>query len=181
MKVLPTAIPEVLVLQPTVHADARGWFFEGFNRRAFMAATGVNVDFVQDNYSKSVRGTLRGLHYQLAHPQAKLVRVIAGEIYDVAVDIRRSSRTFGQWTGHRLTADSRKMAWIPAGFAHGFLVLSDDAEVLYKVTDYYDPASERSILWSDTTLDIAWPQADPLLLSDKDRFALPFAQAEMYA
>lgn len=181
MKVLQTAIPEVLVLQPAVHADARGWFTEGYNRRAFVAATGIDADFVQDNHSQSSRGTLRGLHYQLAHPQAKLVRVTAGEIYDVAVDMRRGSRTFGKWVGRRLSAETHEMTWIPVGFAHGFLVLSDVAEVLYKVTDYYDRTSERSVLWNDPELAITWPCVDALLLSDKDRAAPPFAAAETYA
>ncbi|QET02612.1 dTDP-4-dehydrorhamnose 3,5-epimerase [Cupriavidus pauculus] len=181
MKVLQTAIPEVLILQPAVHADARGWFFEGYNRRAFAAAAGVDPEFVQDNHSRSSRGTLRGLHYQLARPQGKLVRVTEGEIYDVAVDIRRASPTFGQWTGHRLRADDHEMTWIPAGFAHGFLVLSEFAEVSYKVTDYYDAASERSILWNDPAIGIDWPDVDHLLLSDKDRAASPFATAEVYA
>ncbi|NYH98062.1 dTDP-4-dehydrorhamnose 3,5-epimerase [Cupriavidus plantarum] len=181
MRVLPTAIPDVLILRPAVHADARGWFFEGYNRRAFAAAAGIDPDFVQDNHSRSSRGTLRGLHYQLARPQGKLVRVTEGEIYDVAVDIRRGSPTFGRWTGHHLRAEEHELTWIPPGFAHGFLVLSDFAEVSYKVTDYYDAASERSVLWNDPTLAIDWPMTVPLLLSDKDRAASPFAAAEVYA
>lgn len=181
MKSVATALPGVLVLQPTVHTDARGWFLEGFNRRTFAAATGVDADFVQDNHSCSAQGTLRGLHYQTVQTQAKLVRVIKGQIFDVAVDLRRSSPTFGKWVGRILSDQNREMTWIPQGFAHGFLVLSEQAEVLYKTTDYYLPSAERSILWNDETLDISWPHVDALLISDKDRAGMRFADAEVFA
>lgn len=180
MNVLRTAIPDVLILRPRVYEDARGWFMESFNQRAFAAATGVDVEFVQDNHSLSVGGTLRGLHYQIAQPQAKLVRVIRGEIFDVAVDLRRTSPTFGKWIGRHLSAENREMTWIPQGFAHGFLVLTEVAEVLYKTTDYYLPTAERTILWNDATLDIAWPRVDQLLMSEKDRQATRFAAADTF-
>ncbi|WP_061952632.1 dTDP-4-dehydrorhamnose 3,5-epimerase [Cupriavidus pauculus] len=180
MKVIRSAIPDVLVLQPTVHTDARGWFFEGFNQRTFAAATGLDEGFVQDNHSCSLRYTLRGLHYQVSQTQAKLVRVVHGEVFDVAVDLRRSSPTFGQWVSRVLSAENREMTWVPRGFAHGFLVLSDRAEVLYKTTDYYQPDAERSILWNDPVLAIAWPQTEGLLLSEKDQSAKRFADAELF-
>lgn len=169
----PTAIPDVLVLEPKVFGDARGFFFESFNQRDFEQATGLQgVTFVQDNHSKSARGVLRGLHYQLQHPQGKLVRVVAGEVFDVAVDIRRSSPTFGQWVGEVLSADNQKQLWVPPGFAHGFLVLSEAAEFLYKTTDYWYPEHERSLLWSDPQLNIGWPlQGQPPLLAAKDAAA----------
>lgn len=157
MKVTSTAIPEVLVIEPKVFGDARGFFFESFNQKAFDEAIGRHVDFVQDNHSRSVKGVLRGLHYQVQQPQGKLVRVVRGAVFDVAVDIRRSSSTFGQWVGVELTEDNHKQLWVPAGFAHGFLVLSDTAEFLYKTTNYYAPAHERCIVWNDAGLAIAWP------------------------
>ncbi len=181
MKVERASIADVLVLEPKVFGDARGFFLENYNRRTFAQATGIDVDFVQDNHSRSARNVLRGLHYQLRQPQGKLVRVIAGEIWDVAVDLRRGSPQFGRWTGTRLDAESHRMLWIPVGFAHGFVVLSDYAEVQYKVTDYYAPEHERSLLWNDPALAIAWPQRGDPVLSDKDRRGTPLAQAETFA
>ena len=181
MRTIPTAIPAVLLFEPKVFGDARGFFFESYNRRAFRDATGVDAEFVQDNHSRSGRNVLRGLHYQVRQPQGKLVRVIAGEIYDVAVDLRRGSPTFGRWEGMRLDAESKRMLWIPAGFAHGFLVTSESAEVLYKTTDYYAPEHERTLLWSDPALAIPWPLAGEPVLADKDRRGVPLARAETYA
>jgi dTDP-4-dehydrorhamnose 3,5-epimerase len=181
MNVIPTAIPEVLVIEPRVFGDARGFFFESWNARAFDAAVGCEVRFVQDNHSASVRDVLRGLHYQVRQPQGKLVRVIAGEVYDVAVDLRRSSPTFGRWVAERLSADNRRMMWVPAGFAHGFLVLSERAEFLYKTTDYYAPEHERTLLWNDPALAIDWPLAREPLLKPKDAGGIPLAQAETFA
>lgn len=166
--VTPTAIPDVLVLEPKVFGDARGFFFESFNQRDFEQATGLNVTFVQDNHSKSAQGVLRGLHYQIQHPQGKLVRVVQGEVFDVAVDLRRSSPTFGKWVGEILSAENKKQMWVPPGFAHGFLVLSESAEFLYKTTDYWYPEHERSLLWNDATVGVAWPSAKQPLLSSKD-------------
>jgi dTDP-4-dehydrorhamnose 3,5-epimerase len=181
MKALPSALSEVLILEPQVFEDERGFFYESYNERAFAQASGLHVHFVQDNHSRSVKNVLRGLHYQIRQPQGKLVRVTAGEVYDVAVDLRRSSRTFGQWTANRLSAANRRMVWIPPGFAHGFLVVSEHAEVQYKTTDYWAPEHERTILWNDATLAIAWPLAgaEPIL-SAKDRSAVPFEQAEFF-
>ena len=181
MKVLREDLGGVKVLEPRVFGDDRGYFYESWNQRAFDALVGRPIAFVQDNHSKSVRGVLRGLHYQLApRSQGKLVRVVAGEVFDVAVDIRRSSPTYGRWIGERLSAENRRMMWVPEGFAHGFVVLSETAEVLYKATDFYAPDHERTLLWNDPALAIAWPlQADPLL-SDKDRRGVPLAQAETY-
>jgi dTDP-4-dehydrorhamnose 3,5-epimerase len=179
VNVTPTAIPEVLVLEPKVFGDSRGFFLESWNERAF-AAAGIPGRFVQDNHSRSGRNVLRGLHYQLRQAQGKLVRVIAGEIYDVAVDIRRSSATFGRWVGERLSAENRRMMWVPAGFAHGFLVVSDAAEVLYKATDYYAPEHERTIAWNDPDLAIAWPLAGEAVLSAKDAAGAPFRESEVY-
>ena len=159
MKAAPTAIPEVLLLEPAVLGDERGFFFESYNRRDFRRATGLDFEFVQDNHSRSRKGVLRGLHYQIRHPQGTLVRVTAGEIWDVAVDLRKSSKHFGKAVGFALNAESRKIAWIPPGFAHGFLVTSEHAEVIYKTTDYYAPEHERTLLWSDPALAIAWPLA----------------------
>jgi len=181
MKVIETALPGVLVLEPRVFSDPRGWFMEVFNRRAFREATGLELDFVQDNVSRSARNVLRGLHYQIQQPQGKLIRVLAGEIWDVAVDLRRSSRTFGKWAGFRVSAESARLAWIPQGFAHGFLVTSDSAEVQYKTTDYYAPQHERAMLWSDPALGIEWPLAGEPIVADKDRAAKRFAEAETYA
>ena len=179
MTVTPTAIPDVMVIEPKVFGDARGFFLESWNRRAFSAA-GIRAEFVQDNHSRSGRNVLRGLHYQLQQAQGKLVRVVAGEIYDVAVDIRRSSPTFGRWVGVALSAENRQMIWIPAGFAHGFLVLSDAAEVLYKATDYYAPEHERTIVWDDPDLAIEWPLGGPPVLSAKDRTGVRFRDAQVF-
>ncbi|SDI17069.1 dTDP-4-dehydrorhamnose 3,5-epimerase [Pseudomonas benzenivorans] len=180
MKVIATRLPEVLILEPKVFADERGFFFESFNARAFHEATGVDCSFVQDNHSRSQRGVLRGLHYQVRQAQGKLIRVIAGEVYDVAVDVRRGSPTFGQWNGVQLSAENKRQLWLPEGFAHGFLVLSEFAELLYKTTDYYAPAHERCIRWDDPTLAIDWPLAGPPLLSTKDRAGLALADAEPF-
>jgi dTDP-4-dehydrorhamnose 3,5-epimerase len=180
MRAIPTDIPDVVVLEPKVFGDDRGFFFESYNRRTFREAIGRDAVFVQDNHSKSARGVLRGLHYQLQNVQAKLVRVAAGEVYDVAVDLRRSSATFGRWVGVRLSAANRRMLWIPEGFAHGFLVTSDTAEFLYKTTDYYAPQHERSLLWSDPELGIDWPLEGPPLLKPGDARGVPFARAETF-
>lgn len=177
MNVTPTAIPDVLLLEPKVFGDSRGFFFESFNQRAFEAAIGCPAHFVQDNHSLSSRGVLRGLHYQVEQPQGKLVRVVAGAVFDVAVDIRSGSPTFGRWVGVELTADNKRQLWIPPGLAHGFLVLSDTAEFLYKTTDYYAPAHERCILWNDPALDIRWPLAEPPILSSKDAAGLSLSVA----
>lgn len=179
MNVIPTAIPDVLIVEPKVFTDARGFFYESFNKKAMQAA-GMTGDFVQDNHSRSARNVLRGLHYQIRQPQGKLVRVVAGEIFDVAVDIRRRSPTFGKWVGMELSAENKRMAWIPPGFAHGFLVLSEFAEVLYKTTDYWAPQSERAIVWNDRDLAIAWPAAEEPRLSDKDRAGAAFREAELF-
>lgn len=180
MKVIPGALPEVLVFEPEVFTDARGFFFESFSQRRFREATGLDLTFVQDNHSRSARGVLRGLHYQVRQAQGKLVRVVAGEVFDVAVDLRRSSPRFGRWTGERLSADNRRLHWIPPGFAHGFLALSHTADVAYKVTSYYAPEHERCLLWSDPALAIDWPLEGEPLLSDRDRRGLPLAGAESY-
>ncbi|MDR1350314.1 MAG: dTDP-4-dehydrorhamnose 3,5-epimerase [Zoogloeaceae bacterium] len=174
-------IPDVLLLTPKVFSDARGFFFESFNAREFAALSGLAVDFVQDNHSRSARHVLRGLHYQLRQSQGKLVRVTAGEVFDVAVDIRRSSPDFGRWTGARLSAENKCQLWIPPGFAHGFLCLSEYAEFLYKTTDYYAPEQERCILWNDPALGIDWPLAGATPnLSAKDQQGVPLAQAEVF-
>jgi dTDP-4-dehydrorhamnose 3,5-epimerase len=180
MKAVPTAIPEVLLIEPRVFGDARGFFYESWNARAFDAAVGKPVRFVQDNHSASLRGVLRGLHYQLRQPQGKLVRVVAGEVYDVVVDLRRSSPTFGRWVGERLSAENHRMLWVPEGFAHGFLVLSDRAEFLYKTTDYYAPEHERTLLWNDPALAIDWPIESPPQLKAKDEAGTPLARAETF-
>jgi dTDP-4-dehydrorhamnose 3,5-epimerase len=180
MKIQSTEISEVLLIEPKVFGDARGFFFESYNRRDFARATGINVEIVQDNHSKSGRGVLRGLHYQIRQPQGKLVRVIAGEVWDVAVDLRRSSPTFGRWVGFTLSAESKRMAWIPPGFAHGFVVTSESAEFLYKTTDYYAPEHERAILWSDPQLAIRWPITGEPLVADKDRKASLLRDAELF-
>ncbi len=181
MKITPTALEGVLLLEPRVFGDERGWFMEAFNAEKFAKATGCTKPFVQDNQSKSSKGVLRGLHYQLgAHPQDKLVRVLSGEIFDVAVDIRRGSPTFGQWVGETLSAENKRQLWVPVGFAHGFVVTSETAEVLYKVTDVYDPAGERSILWSDSDIGVDWPLDGPPSLSIKDAEAPVFARAEVF-
>lgn len=182
MQAQSTELPEVLLLEPKVFGDERGYFMEAFHQTRFAELTGKHTDFVQDNQSGSRRGVLRGLHYQVgAHPQGKLVRVLSGAVFDVAVDIRRSSPRFGQWTGRPLSADNRHQLWVPPGFAHGFLVTSEHAEVLYKVTDVYDPAGERAIRWDDPTIGIAWPEGIAPVLSDKDAAAPPLAEAEVFA
>ncbi|MEX2130901.1 MAG: dTDP-4-dehydrorhamnose 3,5-epimerase [Pseudohongiellaceae bacterium] len=180
MQITPTTIPDLLILEPRVHGDHRGYFMETW-RQSIFAKHGLPTEFVQDNQSKSEQGILRGLHYQLTHPQGKLVRVISGEIFDVAVDLRRSSATFGQWDGVKLSSDNRRQLWVPPGFAHGFYVLSDSAEVVYKCTDYYVPEDERGLLWNDPELDIEWPLLAPEpVLSDKDRAARLLKDAELY-
>jgi len=179
MRVSPTKISDVKVIEPDVFGDERGFFIETWQRKKF-AEAGIDYDFVQDNHSRSVRGTLRGLHYQILQPQGKLVRVMAGEVYDVAVDIRRDSPTFGQWVGEYLSAENKRMFWIPPGFAHGFCVISDIADFLYKCTDYYSPDHERCIYWDDSSLAIDWPLSGEPIVSEKDRQGLPFAEAECY-
>ena len=181
MKVAATAIPGLLLLEPAVHEDARGFFFESFNRKRFDDAIGRSVRFLQDNHSYSSRHVLRGLHYQLRRPQGKLVRVIAGEVFDVAIDLRRSSPTFGKSVGVVLSAENKKQLWIPEGFAHGFLVLSEGAEVLYKATDYYAPEDERCLIWNDPAIGIDWPKNGDPILSAKDRLGLPLSEAEVFA
>lgn len=176
MKATPTAIADVLLMEPRVFGDARGFFYESFNARDFAAATGLEVNFVQDNHSKSARGVLRGLHYQVQKPQGKLVRVVAGEVFDVVVDIRPQSPTYGQWVGEHLSADNQRQLWIPPGLAHGFLVLSESAEFLYKTTDYYAPEFERCLAWDDPSLNIAWPLNGLVpVVSAKDALGHPFA------
>ena len=181
MNVIRTAIPEVVLIEPKVFGDARGFFFESFNQKAFNDATGTNHQFVQDNHSRSAQGVLRGLHYQIQQPQGKLVRVVRGAVIDVAVDIRKSSPTFGQWVAEELSEDNHRQLWVPPGFAHGFVVLSEVAEFLYKTTDYYAPAFERCIAWDDPTLAIDWKLAGRQpLLSAKDAQGLPLAKAELF-
>lgn len=178
MNIIKTEIPEIMIFEPKVFGDDRGFFFESFSQRIFEDAVGHKVEFVQDNHSKSVKGVLRGLHYQLApHAQGKLVRCVAGEVFDVAVDIRKSSATFGQWVGVNLSADNKRQLWIPEGFAHGFLVLSDSAEFVYKTTNYYAANSEQGIIWNDKSLNISWPLIDEPLLSSKDSLANTFSNA----
>ena len=182
MRVMPTALPEVLIIEPDVFGDSRGFFFESYSEQRFAEAVGREVRFVQDNHSRSAKGVLRGLHYQLPPAcQAKLVRVAVGEIFDVAVDMRRSSPTFGRWAGAVLTAENHRQLWIPEGFAHGFLTLSERAEVLYKASDYYAPADEGSVSWNDPELGIDWPEAGEPILSDKDRAAPPLRQARTFS
>lgn len=180
MKVVPSAIPDVFLIEPKVFGDSRGFFFESYNQQSFSEKIGVDVNFVQDNHSRSSKNVLRGLHYQIEQAQGKLVRVVSGEIFDVAVDIRKSSPTFGQWVGYLLSAENKQQLWVPAGFAHGFLVVSETAEVLYKATDYYAPQHERSILWNDPDLAIAWPLDSEPILSAKDIAGKPFKDAEVY-
>jgi dTDP-4-dehydrorhamnose 3,5-epimerase len=181
VKVTRTAIPDVLVIEPKVFGDSRGFFFESFNQKAFDEAVGKHVDFVQDNHSRSAKGVLRGLHYQIQQPQGKLVRVVRGAVYDVAVDIRKSSPTFGQWVGIELTEDNHKQFWVPVGFAHGFMVLSESADFLYKTTDYYAPAHERCIAWNDSSLAIEWPSIDVSpQLSAKDAAGAKFIDASIF-
>jgi dTDP-4-dehydrorhamnose 3,5-epimerase len=179
MRVVPTAIPDVLVVEPRVFGDQRGFFFESWNRRALRDA-GLDADFVQDNHSRSARGVLRGLHYQIRHPQGKLVRVVAGEVFDVAVDLRRGSPTFGRHVAITLSAENRRMLWVPPGFAHGFYVTSESADFLYKTTDYWHQEHERTLLWSDPALGIAWPVDGAPLVAAKDAAGAPLATAELY-
>ncbi len=180
MNVRPTRLPEVLIVEPTVFGDERGFFYESFNEREFAEKTGVTTRFVQDNHSRSQRNVLRGLHYQIENPQGKLVRVVVGEVLDVAVDLRRSSPYFGQWTSVRLSARNQRQLWIPAGFAHGFLVLSESAEFLYKTTDYYNPTAERCLLWSDPALAIDWKLDGPPQLSAKDQNGKLLKDADLF-
>lgn len=179
MKLIETAVRDALIIEPKVFGDARGFFMESWNRRTF-ASLGLDLDFVQDNHSRSQRGVLRGLHYQLQQPQGKLVRVVSGAVFDVAVDLRRNSPTFGKWAGVELSAENQRMFWVPPGFAHGFLVLSESADFLYKATDYYAPAHERSLLWNDPDLGIDWPLAGEPVLAAKDAAGLRFKDAEVY-
>jgi dTDP-4-dehydrorhamnose 3,5-epimerase len=181
MKATPLAIPDVVLIEPKVFGDERGFFFESFNQRQFNAAIGYDVEFVQDNHSRSVKNVLRGLHYQIQHPQGKLVRAVQGTVYDVAVDLRRSSATFGQHVGVELSADNKRMLWVPPGFAHGFVVLSETAEFLYKTTDYWYPEFERSLAWNDPTVNIAWPLDGVPALSGKDQLGKLLADAEQFA
>ena len=181
MKATPTAIPEVIILEPKVFGDDRGFFFESFNARSFEQATGLKREFVQDNHSKSAKHVLRGLHYQIQNPQGKLVRVVQGEVFDVAVDLRKCSKTFGKWVGVHLSGENKKQLWVPEGFAHGFVVLSDTAEFLYKTTDYYAPEYERSLLWNDPALGIEWPVDGELKLAAKDAAAKRLNEAETFA
>jgi dTDP-4-dehydrorhamnose 3,5-epimerase len=181
MQIHTTAIPDVLILEPKVFGDDRGFFYESFNQQRFADLTGITANFVQDNHSKSSRNVLRGLHYQIQQPQGKLVRVTAGEVFDVAVDLRASSATFGQWAGVTLSAENKRQLWIPEGFAHGFIVLSESAEFLYKTTDYWAPEFERSILWNDPALGITWPGDGEPMLSDKDKLGKLLADAEVFA
>ena len=181
MKVTPTAIPEVLIIEPEVFGDARGFFYESFNQKAFNEATGTNYQFVQDNHSYSSKGVLRGLHYQIQQPQGKLVRVVRGAVFDVAVDIRKNSLTFSKWVGVELTEENHKQLWMPPGFAHGFLVISDSAEFLYKTTNYYAPEQERCIAWNDPAIDIDWPLlATQPSLSAKDQQGLTLCEAQTF-
>lgn len=183
MQVLATKLPEVKILEPKVFSDDRGFFFESFNQKVFEKALGIKLNTVQDNHSKSCKGVLRGIHYQIKHPQGKLVSVIKGSIFDVAVDLRKSSATFGQWTGETLSSENKRQLWMPQGFGHAFLVLSDDAEVLYKTTDYYYPEHERSIAWNDKKLNVDWPllQQENPILSAKDQTASSLNDAEVYS
>ncbi len=180
MQVIPTSIPDVKLVVPRVFGDARGFFFESWNARA-LAEAGIAASFVQDNHSRSSRGVLRGLHYQVQHPQGKLVRVVAGEVFDVAVDLRRSSPTFGRHVAVRLSADDKRMLWVPPGFAHGFCVTSDSADFLYKTTDYWHPEHERTLLWNDPALAIDWPLDGPPTIAARDAAGAPLATAATYA
>ena len=180
MKVINTEISEVLILEPKIFGDERGFFIESWNNDAFHEVTGLDVQFVQDNHSRSAKNVLRGLHYQIQQPQGKLVRVVRGSVFDVAVDIRKSSPTFGKWVGVELTEQNNRQFWVPPGFAHGFVVLSDSADFLYKTTDYYAPEYERSILWNDPAINIDWPIEGKPQLSTKDKEGLPLQQAEVF-
>ncbi|MBE5228223.1 MAG: dTDP-4-dehydrorhamnose 3,5-epimerase [Microcystis aeruginosa PMC 728.11] len=180
MKVIPTEIPDVLIIEPQVYGDDRGFFLESFNQKDFREKTGVNTTFVQDNHSMSLKNVLRGLHYQIPNPQGKLVRVVNGSVFDVAVDARQSSPTFGQWVSCVLSAENKRIFWVPEGFAHGFLVLSERAEFLYKTTNYYYPQYEKTILWNDADLGIDWPLEIPPILSPKDQAGQPFKSVEIF-
>ncbi|MCZ8189236.1 MAG: dTDP-4-dehydrorhamnose 3,5-epimerase [Microcystis sp. LE19-338.1B] len=180
MKVIPTEIPDVLIIEPQVYGDDRGFFLESFNQKDFREKTGVNTTFVQDNHSMSLKNVLRGLHYQIPNPQGKLVRVVSGSVFDVAVDARQSSPTFGQWVGCVLSAENKRIFWVPEGFAHGFIVLSERAEFLYKTTNYYYPQYEKTILWNDADLGIDWPLDTPPILSPKDQAGQPFKSVEVF-
>ena len=180
MNVIQTALPGVVILEPKVFGDARGFFYESFNKKT-LAPAGITAEFVQDNHSRSSQGVLRGLHYQIKQPQGKLVRVVAGDVFDVVVDIRKKSPTFGKWLGEHLSAENKRMLWVPPGFAHGFLVLSDYAEFLYKTTDYWAPEFERTIMWNDPNLGVAWPLQGEPQLSVKDKQGKPFKEAEVFA
>ncbi len=180
MRVTPTAIPDVLVIEPQVFGDDRGFFYESFNQRVWQEKTGLDRTFVQSNHSRSLQGVLRGLHYQIRQPQGKLVRVVVGEVFDVAVDLRRNSPTFGKWVGERLSAENKKLFWVPEGFGHGFVVLSDVAEFLYKTTDYYAPDHERCIIWDDPDIGINWQLTGEPILSVKDAEGVLFKDAEVY-
>jgi len=181
MKVTPTAIPDVLIIEPKVFGDERGFFFESFNQKAFNEATCLDVNFVQDNHSRSAKGVLRGLHYQVQQPQGKLVRVVRGAVFDVAVDIRQGSSTFGKWVGTELSEENHKQLWVPAGFAHGFLVLSESADFLYKTTNYYAPVHERCIVWNDPAIGIEWPGGLQPMLSVKDEAGKQLIEAEIFS
>ncbi|MBD2197801.1 MULTISPECIES: dTDP-4-dehydrorhamnose 3,5-epimerase [Calothrix] len=180
MRVTPTEIPDLLVIEPQVFGDERGYFYESYNEKAWREKTGIIEHFVQDNHSRSAKNILRGLHYQIQQPQGKLVRVVVGEVFDVAVDLRKSSPTFGQWVGTNLSAENKRQLWIPVGFAHGFLVLSEYAEFLYKTTNYYAPQHERTLLWNDPDLAIAWPIQSEPILSAKDKVGTRLQDAEVY-
>jgi dTDP-4-dehydrorhamnose 3,5-epimerase len=180
MRILPSALPDVLVIEPRMFEDERGFFFESFNERRFAELTGLTPQFVQDNHSRSLRNVVRGLHYQIGCPQGKLVRVVSGAIFDVVVDLRRGSPTFGQWNGMELSASNRHQLWIPPGFAHGFVVTSDSAECVYKTTGYWSPGHERTLQWNDPALGIDWPLSGAPILSAKDQAGIPLAQAEVF-
>lgn len=180
MKVIPTDIPDVLIIEPQVYGDERGFFYESFSIKAFREKTGLDLEFVQDNHSRSSQNVLRGLHYQIQQPQGKLVRVVKGEVFDVVVDLRESSSTFGKWVGCTLSEDNKRQFWIPPGFAHGFLVLSDYADFLYKTTNYYAPEYDRTLLWNDPKIGIDWPIQGELILSEKDKVGQLLEQAEIY-
>lgn len=180
MRIIRTDIPDVLIIEPQVFGDERGFFLESYNERGFAEATGMRLHFVQDNHSRSAKNVLRGLHYQIGQPQGKLIRVVAGEVFDVAVDIRRGSPSFGRYAAARLSAANKRLMWIPVGFAHGFLVTSDHADVLYKTTDYWAPQHEHCIAWNDADLAISWPLHEEPMLSVKDRQGVPFANAEIF-
>ena len=180
MNIIPTEISDVLIIEPRVFEDQRGFFLESYNNKAFQEKTGLDVQFVQDNHSRSAQNVLRGLHYQNQQPQGKLVRVVAGEIFDVVVDLRKSSPTFGQWVGSLLSAENKQQLWVPVGFAHGFCVVSDYAEVQYKTTDYYAPQHERCVIWNDPDLAIAWPIEKAPIVSAKDQAGTPFKEAEVF-